>query len=560
MTEVLADRDATNRALALDVARSFLVQAPAGSGKTELLIQRYLALLACVDRPERVVAMTFTRKAASEMRERVIAAMADADSDSPAEPLALATRALARKARQRDRALGWNLVLHPAQLRIHTIDAFCASLARQAPLTTRFGARPRIDDETLALYEAAVHTALIAAGPNDPHWRAVLDLVDNDATIVVPLLVELLAKRDQWLRHLLASDAESLRVAAEATRVAEVEGELERVRELFPQVAVGELAALLRYAAGNLDAPDRADHAGRMRRCADCGGLPDATAGSIAEWQMLAGWLLTQDDGWRSTFSARDGFPPKGNGPGATERDAFKSRMSALLDECKAVSGLREALAVVRRLPASGYDEASFHVVAAMQALLPRLAAQLKVTFAHAGVVDPTEAMLTAIAALGEPDAPSDLLLRLDLSIAHLLIDEFQDTSDAQNALFERLTAGWQPDDGRTIFAVGDPMQSIYRFRAAEVSLFVEAQQRGAVARVPVEDLTLRRNFRSQANLVRWVNDTFPLVLGRRSDPLRSVVGFSRSTPAKPGCDADAVTFDLVANLAVEPGRHASRR
>src|SRR5690349_3047569 len=135
MNEALEARDAANRARALDVTESFLVQAPAGSGKTELLIRRYLALLAIVDRPEQVVAMTFTRKAAAEMRNRVIGALADADDKSAdADPLMLATRTLALRARERDSALGWHLVEHPAQLRIYTIDAFCASLARQAPI------------------------------------------------------------------------------------------------------------------------------------------------------------------------------------------------------------------------------------------------------------------------------------------------------------------------------------------------------------------------------------------------------------------------------------------
>src|SRR5439155_21214993 len=83
MNEDLAARDAANRTAALDVTRSFLVQAPAGSGKTELLIQRYLALLAYVDRPDRVVAMTFTRKAAAEMRDRVIKALAEGDANKP---------------------------------------------------------------------------------------------------------------------------------------------------------------------------------------------------------------------------------------------------------------------------------------------------------------------------------------------------------------------------------------------------------------------------------------------------------------------------------------------
>ena len=369
MNDALGIPDLAERARALDPRRSFIVEAPAGSGKTELLIQRYLALLAQVDRPERVVAMTFTRKAAAEMRDRVIAALADAENDSPdADALTQATRALARSARERDRSLGWNLVSHPAQLRIYTIDGFCASLARQAPVTTRFGAPPRIDDETLRLYGEAVRSALIAADPADPCWRTVLDHIDNDTTVLVPLLVDLLSKRDQWLKHLVDRAEASLRRAAEATLVAEIESELSRARQLFPSHLRAEFVSLLRYAAANLAAtPEQLDVARRIDRCASCGGLPDANAASLADWQTIAGCLLTLKGSWRAKFDVGDGFPAKGSGAGALERDAFKVRMAALIADCAAVPGLREALAVIARLPPPTYDEASWRVVAAMR-------------------------------------------------------------------------------------------------------------------------------------------------------------------------------------------------
>src|SRR5690349_871274 len=129
MADTTAIPDAAERYLALDPAHSFIVQAPAGSGKTTLLIQRYLKLLACVDAPEEIVAITFTRKAAAEMRTRVLAALEiekkPTDAETAHEKL---NRELSAAVLQRDRQAGWHIAENPQRLRIQTIDSLCASL------------------------------------------------------------------------------------------------------------------------------------------------------------------------------------------------------------------------------------------------------------------------------------------------------------------------------------------------------------------------------------------------------------------------------------------------
>src|SRR3954469_1021145 len=116
--------DQQQRDAALDVTRSFIVQAPAGSGKTELLVRRYSKLLEVVEKPEEVVAITFTIKAAAEMRMRVLKNIPNAAE-----------------------------IGH--RLRIHTIDAFCASLTRAMPVVSQFGAQPGVVEDAREHYEDA---------------------------------------------------------------------------------------------------------------------------------------------------------------------------------------------------------------------------------------------------------------------------------------------------------------------------------------------------------------------------------------------------------------------
>jgi ATP-dependent exoDNAse (exonuclease V) beta subunit len=539
-----APHDAAERAAALDTRRSFIVQAPAGSGKTELLIQRYLALLATVERPESIVAMTFTRKAAGEIRERIVRALREPEAALDAEPSQIVTARLARAVLARDRASGWSLETHPARLQVQTIDALCMTLVRQAPLSAKLGALPRPVERAEALYVDAAREELLAAGPADDAWRRLLEHLDNDGERAVLLIANLLAKREQWLPHIVDRDPARLRREVESVLEDEIESVLRALVGQLARPALATLAKLSRRAAGNLAAAN-AEHP--LALFADRRELPPASADGLAHWQAVARWLLTARGALRVTMNAGNGLP-------AQDR-AAKAEMEALLRELAAARGFETALQVVGTLPPSRYDADAWSFVEALLVVLPRAAARLRLIFARHGVMDFNEATLCALAALGDDDRPSDLLLALDTRIDHLLVDEFQDTSFAQFKLIQRLTAGWQAGDGRTLFLVGDPMQSIYRFRDANVRLFLEARARGRIGDVSLEPLTLASNFRSQRALVAWMNDAFAKVLPSDDEPVRGIVSFTKAHAAR----REALEPDVTLDLELNDQREASR-
>lgn len=542
-------RDEAHRRRALAPDASFLVQAPAGSGKTELLMQRYLALLARVEAPQRVVAMTFTRKAASEMRERIVAALQAARDGAPVTaPHEATTRQLATAVLAQADRLGWSLLAHPAQLAIFTIDALCATLAGEAPVTSRLGPSLRIVEHGQALYDEAARAALAGAAYDDPHWRRLLAHLDNDADLVVDLVASLLACRDQWLPHVVGRDPPALRAELETALRIEIEAELGAARARGP---AGLLPAIARCATGAA-AVLRADGgdpelAAALECCAAQGGLPGTHYGELTSWRGVAGWLLTKDGDARRKVTQAEGIRPAKAG-GAAARAAMMAMLADLADTPELVA----ALGLVRELPDARFADDAWDIVVALLHILPRAVAQLHVTFAQRGATDFTGLALAATAALGAAESPSDLLLRLDLTIEHLLVDEFQDTSAAQFGLIGLLTAGWAPGDGRTLFAVGDPMQSIYRFRNAEVRLFLQAIAERRIGSVPVEFIDLARNFRSQRPLVAWVNRLFPAILGARNEPWRGAVAFAAAAAAHDDDDHGAPTLDVVASAEEE--------
>ncbi len=524
------DRDAMQRDRVLDAGTSFIVQAPAGSGKTELLVQRFLALLAVVKEPENIVAITFTRKAAGEMRTRVTQALREAARTVPPEEEHKRQRwKLAHSVLARDEKRGWKLLETPGRLRIVTIDSLCHSITRMMPVTSHLGAVRNVTDKPGDLYAAAAHRTIQLLGSSNPiaqDVRLALEHLDNNVSVLEAELAKMLGPRDQWLRHVDLGNSAKLRAKMEATLRRIVCERLEAAQRMIPDDLRRELVRLARLAARNkkLENPEHA-----IASCEELDGFPDCTPEALKNWCGLVDLVMTKDGDGRKTVNIRQGFPRH-------EKHA-KEEMGALIDGLARIPGLMDELGVIRELPPARYSETQWRALESFARLLPLAAEHLKALFTEQQTCDYGAISEAALEALRKHGGPSELALALGEGIEHLLVDEFQDTSVSQVKLMEALTAGWKHGDGRTLFLVGDPMQSIYRFREAEVASFIRVSEAKTFGAISLELLQLEKNFRSRQVVVDWVNRVFPAVFARQAIPGAGAVKFSMCLAAARGKD-----------------------
>ncbi|MFO1257476.1 MAG: UvrD-helicase domain-containing protein [Gammaproteobacteria bacterium] len=484
--------DSAARREALDPRASFIVQAPAGSGKTELLTQRFLALLSVVDIPEEILAITFTNKAAAEMKARIVLRL----QEKP----------------HLDR---WDILKNPNRLRVVTIDAFSRYLSGRLPLLSNFGCQPDILDEPRFLYQQAAE-ALLQTLEQDVPWadalQSILSHLDNRFDSAQNLFENLLSKRDQWLSVIHRVDSE---LSLPLQRM--VEELLQQVHaRITPEQSV-QLLNLIQHAFDH--APDDSE----LRAYPRLDHFPDPIAEKLPLWQAISVFLTTQEGGFRKTVNKNLGFIAKTH---QVQKDAMMDLLSELMQLYEP-----QLFAQIKDLPNPDYSPIQKKIIEDIVKILPALVAQLKVIFKTCGQVDFIEVAEGASRALGALDDPSDLALRLDYQIKHILIDEFQDTSVAQYHFFERLVAGWQPGEERSLFLVGDPMQSIYHFRGAEVGLFIKARSEG-LGNVLLKPLYLTQNFRSHPVLVNTFNQLFLNLFPREDNLSLGAVKFHKAVSA----------------------------
>jgi len=323
----------------------------------------------------------------------------------------------------------------------------------------------------------------------------VLYLLDGDAQQLRQLLVDKLKARDQWMDR-IGMDTDSLAAVVAERQSIELEnfyhalgrGSYKKSAALIAELGVGvkenyppsRFAAVYKAAAKNLH--------------------QEVYQAFLFSRVMLTGKQVLRLPGSLNRSIFKD-LPKQ-----------FEVELKTLQQQLAEWSEQPAARAAIERMGKAPPLELGQGTEALQQDIvlvLKHALARLRVLFHDRGECDFHYMTELALESLGDDDNPGSLLLAEDARIEHILMDEFQDTSNTQFKLLRRLMSGWSSDDGRSLFLVGDPMQSIYRFRQANVGLFIDVVQQGSLGSVPLDYLRLQSNFRSREEIVGWVNEQF---------------------------------------------------
>ncbi|MCY1126634.1 double-strand break repair helicase AddA [Frigidibacter sp. RF13] len=509
------DEASRAQARAADPLRSVWLAANAGSGKTRVLTDRVARLLLGGTEPQRILCLTYTKAAASEMQNRLFRRLGrwamleegalrgelaelGVEGEITPEVLAGARRLFARA------------IETPGGLKIQTIHAFCAGLLRRFPLEARVSPDfTELDDRTAGLMRREIVEEM-AEEDTESAVAALASLVQGDD--LAALLTEICGNRDAFSRQ---ETRESLGQALGLPPGLDA-------RALLSDVFLGGEGPLL-AALRPLLAASSVNDVKLGRALADLAFDPP-TIGTLIE---LEAHFLTGAKA-KVPFGAKIGsVPTKAVAQGAGA--ALMPALEALMLRVEAARALRVGLAAVER---------SLALHAFARPFLGRYAARK----AARGALDFDDLIARAAALLSDRSVAAWVLYRLDGGIDHILVDEAQDTSPGQWRVIERLaeefTAGeGARGEGRRIFVVGDKKQSIYSFQGADLATFdamaeeFESRHQGAVA--PFESLSLRHSFRSSRAILDVVDHTFKAAAGRGLGGETRHIAFHAAMPGR---------------------------
>lgn len=543
-----------------DMNISPLVFAPAGSGKTTELVKRKLSALLDAEEPEAVLSVTFTNKATSELRHRVFTVLRDADAGVPIKnEHERSVRELAEKVLARDKQKNWQLLKNPNRLEIKTIDGLCSSIVRQFPMSSGIGANTGICMEPSKMYRSAA-MSFLNDYKKDELWsdsaRQVLTHVSNDFEKAATLLAELLAKRDQWLPILY-----ELRNKKDLRRYLEANAAKMLHYMMTPFINAlksreSDVVEVVKHVAKLVDA----DKQPLIAALAGLQGVPDKVE-TQADAEIMKGLgvlfcSFTGRPSIRKTLNKSQGMVAPNSFKKPEEKEyaqLMKDTGFELLDTFQALDIKPQHLKILDKCAPPVFGTKEWDLLSSMLDALPIASSKLLLLFKQANEVDFIEMAAAAQITLGEDEAPSNAALRLDRKYRHILVDEFQDTVMLQLTLLRKLTTGWEPGDGRTLFLVGDPMQSIYQFRGANISLFMLVAEFG-INHIKPTVFELTSNFRSQAGIVDWVNSAFPAAFSKEQNMDTGATCYTMSVAQKSRIDIEPAKHVVVSREAGKEG------
>jgi ATP-dependent helicase/nuclease subunit A len=481
--------DAAARAAAVDPRRNIVLEASAGTGKTRVLVERYVNLLLAGVDPENILAITFTRKAAAEMRERIIERLREASRLS-----------------QFDRARWRQLKERLTEIAISTIDAFCLSLLREFPLEADVDPGFELADDTEAprLVEESLDQALRIC-------RAIARDDDDVALVYAQLgerrlragLTSLLDRRlvaPQVLRRYLSAGPKDLTAASACgAAAAKLRDELLGVRDgLDTFLADGPM--------GHLQFAMLADDLRRLCS-ASAASRPfesrEEQAAFRALLDRLRGYFLTKEGQPRGEKFAGTGF--KSNH--CASEAAWKRHRASAASLAPRIAGITAGFRRDLNVVLSRGVWRIFGVA---------LGQYQRTLDAHA-LLDFSGVLERAVRLLKGMDEFAESRFRIESRYRHVLVDEFQDTSRAQWELVAQLVRSWGEGFGAaadafppSIFIVGDRKQSIYGFRDAEVAVLDEARAFVAALRAEGDPRhAISVSFRAAPEILQFVNALF---------------------------------------------------
>jgi ATP-dependent helicase/nuclease subunit A len=476
-TVTCTDSDADARRFAVDPCNNVVLEASAGTGKTSVLVARYLNLLKAGVEPANILAITFTRKAAAEMRERIVRELRDAAARSEIDK--------ARWVELRDRL---------SEIAIRTIDAFCLSLLREFPLEADLDPGfdvadetevPRLIDESLD-HSLRILTGLARTEPDVALVLAQLGVARTREGLAVLLDRRLVA----WdaLSRFLASGPSTL-TADDVCRHA-----VTALQEAL-RTAPGDLERFL--ADGPLGHPRFQLLAREIRRLPDRADAANAAIRSALE--RVGAHFLTLDG------------KPRSSGPLYPYRAEHYPSADAGRRHRNAVAQLAPR---VRDVLFAFNRDLNVVLARGIRRMFGIALAQYGRALEERSLLDFSDVLQRALGLLQQMDEFAQSRYRLESRYHHVLVDEFQDTSRAQWELVALLIQSWREGLGvatqPSIFIVGDRKQSIYRFRDAEAAVLREAGRYIEALRPsgsPRRSIT--RSFRAVPELLELVNEVF---------------------------------------------------